>query len=79
MRKQERELKRAQSREDEAKREVEHIDMKMQMLQTQCTTLTKELELREGVVQAVERERDAVGALVRQVRQDARRAARRNC
>ena len=38
-------------------------------LQKHCSTISRELELRKEVVQAAERERDSVGALVQQMRQ----------
>ena len=46
-----------------AKLQVEHAQ-----LRSKCAALTKELELRKDVVLAVERERDTVADLVRQLR-----------
>ena len=48
-------------------------------LKSKCADLTRELQLRKEVVQAVERERDTVADLVRQLRQiiDEEQQARR--
>ena len=62
-----RDVHRSKKTREEVLREMEQLEKRHQQLQKHVTTLTKELELRQEVVQAVERERDAVSALVRQV------------
>ena len=54
---------------DEMLRGAAHLETRHGQLQKHCSTLSRELELRKEVVQAVERERDSVGDLVRQLRQ----------
>ena len=56
------------------KLQTEHVQLK-----SKCADLTRELQLRKEVVQAVERERDTVADLVRQLREiiDEEQQARR--